>query len=61
MRLPRGTCSVCGSTVPIRVNGAAREHISDASYRAAAGIRLTGHAKRIRTCTGSGKPVRLEQ
>lgn len=43
--LPRRTCSVCGMSVPVRVNGAAREH----NYQG-------GPA--IGKCAGSGKPTK---
>lgn len=44
--LPRVDCPVCGRSVPVRVNGALREH-------------LTGSApfKRYPKCKGSGKKV----
>jgi len=45
--LPRGICSVCGMSVPVRRNGAAREHNYQGGSRSVAGL-----------CKGAGKPVK---
>ncbi len=50
--LPRGTCSVCGRLVPVRVNGTAREHVSPYPLRIPGGI-VCGTV-----CEGAGKPTR---
>jgi len=44
--LPRGTCSVCRRSVPVRVNGDAREHRPSSNWR-----------DQAKTCAGSGKPT----
>lgn len=53
--LPRGKCSVCEQSVPIRVNGDAREHYDD--YKPQREQDVTTHRGRMHVCEGSGKPV----
>jgi hypothetical protein len=48
--LKRETCSVCGRSVPVRVNGAAREH--QAMRETPGGLVRPGGK-----CSGSGRPT----
>ena len=54
--LPRGICSHCGASVPVRRNGDAREHIDHQDDRHF--VQPTGYAPG--KCAGSGKPVRTD-